>query len=95
MSTRDTSTLPVLGTVAYGVPASPYDTGTPRQPAYEIPAFPPVIEKISEFLTKTPVKLRVQAMVEADGTLRLKVHADDRLVVETSGRGTVSIESEV
>ena len=42
-----------------------------------------------------PVRLRVQVVVEADGTVRLKVHAGDRLVVETGGRGSINIETEL
>lgn len=42
-----------------------------------------------------PERLRVSATVEADGTLRLRVELDGRLIVETGGRGTVTVESEL
>jgi hypothetical protein len=78
--------MPALGTLAYGAPGVDLPDLL-RQPAY-YPIAPTQAEQLC-------IRLRVSVMVEADGTVRLKVTADDRLVVETSGRGTITVESEV
>lgn len=43
----------------------------------------------------TPTRLRVSVHIEEDGTICLKVLADDRLIVETRGQRTITIESEI
>lgn len=82
-------------TVMYGGAPDP-QWQRPRQPV--VPDPPTITTGGFHGLTLSvpePVRLRVSVMVEADGTVRLKVMADDRLVVETSGRGTITVESEV
>lgn len=60
----------------------------PRQfPVMPLPLAPPANEE--------PKRLRVQVIADADGTVRLKVHLGDRLVVETGGRGTLNVETDV
>lgn len=86
-------------TIMYGGPPNPGTGGRP--PAVPDPVIPNTgdlgeLTKRARLLApEARHRLRVSVMVEADGTVRLKVLDGDRLVCETTGRGTITIETEI
>jgi hypothetical protein len=91
-------------TVMYGGPPNPkgWDSEYPPRPAVMPDPVSNAGIDINEVLRRAreqaPAarhRLRVSVLVEVDGTIRLKILDGERLVCETTGRSTISIETEL
>lgn len=81
-----------MQTMAYGAPSSPEDAPSP------VPG--PTVDPgtVIGLLRTVKVRARVCAMIDHDGTLKLKVYADGKLVCESSasaGATQLTVEADL